>query len=230
MESSGLRSHMKRDAQALLDSERARHAVGEVAVPYRTCSEPSNVQAGGGASPSDTALFRQQVGNIFQIDVPYKSFNINNIVHAAPGRARGGPDRRRRLRSRGPLPGADLPARRGRHRHRRADRRDPRRVRGRLRRPAVGPARPSRQAMPGPAVGVPALPAGGVHPRHAANLLRLKAFFARQWQQMPAAQFMAVFGPYAARIGQVLDCHPPQLLAALAAEVGDHDGELPLRA
>ena len=34
-------------------------------------------------------------------------------------------------------------------------------------------------------------------PRHAANLLRLKAFFSRQWRQMPAAQFMAVFGPYA---------------------------------
>src|SRR6266568_772601 len=67
-------------------------------------------------------------------------------------------------------------------------------------------------------------------PRHAANLLRLKAFFARQRQQMPAAQFMAVFGPYAARIGQVLDRYPPQLLAALAAEVGDHDSELPLRA
>ena len=67
-------------------------------------------------------------------------------------------------------------------------------------------------------------------PRHAANLLRLKAFFARQWQQMPAAQFMAVFGPYAARIGQVLDRYPPQLLAAVAAEAGDHDGELPLRA
>ena len=33
-------------------------------------------------------------------------------------------------------------------------------------------------------------------PRHAANLLRLKAFFARQWTQMPSAQFMAVFGPY----------------------------------
>jgi hypothetical protein len=67
-------------------------------------------------------------------------------------------------------------------------------------------------------------------PRHAANLLRLKAFFTRQWQQMPAAQFMAVFGPYAACIGQVLDRYPPQLLAALAAEVGDHDCELPLRA
>ncbi|MGH9061096.1 MAG: hypothetical protein ACRDZY_16530, partial [Acidimicrobiales bacterium] len=36
-------------------------------------------------------------------------------------------------------------------------------------------------------------------PRHAANLLRLKAFFSRQWRQMPAGQFMAVFGPYSQR-------------------------------
>ena len=41
------------------------------------------------------------------------------------------------------------------------------------------------------------------------NLLRLKAFFSRQWQQMPAAQFMAVFGPYSQRIGQVLDRFDP---------------------
>jgi hypothetical protein len=40
-----------RDAQTLLDSEHARYAVGEVAVPYGTCAEPSNVQAGGGACP-----------------------------------------------------------------------------------------------------------------------------------------------------------------------------------
>ena len=40
-----------RDAQALLDSEHARYAVGEVAVPYGRCTEPSNVQAGGGACP-----------------------------------------------------------------------------------------------------------------------------------------------------------------------------------
>jgi hypothetical protein len=40
-----------RDAQALLDSERARHAIGEVAVPYGTCTEPTNGQAGGGACP-----------------------------------------------------------------------------------------------------------------------------------------------------------------------------------
>jgi hypothetical protein len=66
-------------------------------------------------------------------------------------------------------------------------------------------------------------------PRHAANLLRLKAFFARQWQAMPAAQFMAVFGPYAQRIGEVLGRFDPAVLAEAAAGVGDHDGELPLR-
>jgi hypothetical protein len=40
-----------RDAAALLESEHASYAIGEVAVPYGTCSEPSNVQAGGGACP-----------------------------------------------------------------------------------------------------------------------------------------------------------------------------------
>ena len=40
-----------RDAQALLDHEHTRHALGQVSVPYGTCGEPSNVQAGGGACP-----------------------------------------------------------------------------------------------------------------------------------------------------------------------------------
>lgn len=66
-------------------------------------------------------------------------------------------------------------------------------------------------------------------PRHAANLLRLKAFFSRQWQQMPAAQFMAVFGPYSQRIGQVLDRFDPAVLADAAGRVGDRDDEVPLR-
>ncbi|WP_432190575.1 hypothetical protein [Streptomyces sp. Tue6028] len=66
-------------------------------------------------------------------------------------------------------------------------------------------------------------------PRHAGNLLRLKAFFSRQWQQMPAAHFMAVFGPYATRIQQVLDRFDPAVLAAAAHHVGDRDNELPLR-
>ena len=66
-------------------------------------------------------------------------------------------------------------------------------------------------------------------PRHAPNLLRLKAFFSRQWQQMPAAQFMAVFGPYSQRIGQVLERFDPAVLAAAAHTVADTDTELPLR-
>jgi hypothetical protein len=40
-----------RDAKTLLDDERVRLAVGEVAVPYGGCSEPSNVSAGGNACP-----------------------------------------------------------------------------------------------------------------------------------------------------------------------------------
>ena len=66
-------------------------------------------------------------------------------------------------------------------------------------------------------------------PRHAVNLLRLKAFFSRQWQQMPAAHFMTVFGPYAARIDQILDRFDPAELAAAAASVTDSDDEIPLR-
>ena len=66
-------------------------------------------------------------------------------------------------------------------------------------------------------------------PRHAANLLRLKAFFGRQWQQMPAAQFMAVFGPYAQRIDQVLDRFDPAVLHRATSTVIDCDTEIPLR-
>ncbi|MEV5543710.1 hypothetical protein AB0L13_43565 [Saccharopolyspora shandongensis] len=40
-----------RHAKALLDSERVRRAISEVAVPYGSCSEPSNVAAGGQDCP-----------------------------------------------------------------------------------------------------------------------------------------------------------------------------------
>jgi hypothetical protein len=66
-------------------------------------------------------------------------------------------------------------------------------------------------------------------PRHAASLLRLKAFFSRQWQQMPAAQFMAVFGPYSQRVGQVLDRYDPAVLDQAARHVAGDDSEIPLR-
>ena len=48
--------------------------------------------------------------------------------------------------------------------------------------------------------------------------LCLKAFFSRQWQQMSAAQFMAVFRPYAVRIGQVLDLFDAWAVAAAAID------------
>jgi integrase len=40
-----------RETEQILDSERLRHGLGEVAVPYGRCSEPANVQAGGGQCP-----------------------------------------------------------------------------------------------------------------------------------------------------------------------------------
>lgn len=66
-------------------------------------------------------------------------------------------------------------------------------------------------------------------PRHAANLLRLKAFFSRQFQQMPAGKFMAVFGPYSERIGEVLERFDPGVVAHAASSVSERDCELPLR-
>ncbi len=57
-----------RDAAALLDSEHARYAVGQVAVPYGNCTEPSNVQAGGGACP---VRFRCAGCDHFRTDVSH---------------------------------------------------------------------------------------------------------------------------------------------------------------
>jgi hypothetical protein len=67
-------------------------------------------------------------------------------------------------------------------------------------------------------------------PRHAANLLRLKAFFARQFRQMPTEAFVRVFGPNAHRLDHdILTRLNPQVLAAAAGLVADDDRELPLR-
>jgi len=57
-----------RQAQALLDSEHARRAIGEVAVPFGVCAEPSNVKAGGGACPF---RFRCAGCDHFRTDVSY---------------------------------------------------------------------------------------------------------------------------------------------------------------
>ena len=57
-----------RQARAMLDAEHARYAVGQVAVPYGTCTEPSNVAAGGGACP---VRFRCAGCDHFRTDVSY---------------------------------------------------------------------------------------------------------------------------------------------------------------
>ena len=57
-----------RDVRALLDAEQARYAIGEVAVPYGRCAEPSNVAAGGGACP---VRFRCAGCDHFRTDVSY---------------------------------------------------------------------------------------------------------------------------------------------------------------
>jgi hypothetical protein len=44
-------NHVWRHAKNLLDTEHLRRVVGEVAVPYGMCSEPSNVAAGGTDCP-----------------------------------------------------------------------------------------------------------------------------------------------------------------------------------
>jgi hypothetical protein len=57
-----------RQAKTLLDSEHLRRAVGEVAVPYGSCSEPSNVAAGGTDCP---VRFRCVGCAHFSTDVSY---------------------------------------------------------------------------------------------------------------------------------------------------------------
>jgi integrase len=57
-----------RQARALLDSERVRRGIGEVAVPFGVCAEPSNVKAGGGACPF---RFRCAGCDHFRTDVSY---------------------------------------------------------------------------------------------------------------------------------------------------------------
>jgi len=67
-------------------------------------------------------------------------------------------------------------------------------------------------------------------PRHAPNLLRLKAYFARQSRRMTTQQFLAVFGPYADRLDHdILPRFDERTLAEAAGAVEDTDAELPLR-
>ncbi|MCT7350933.1 MULTISPECIES: transposase [Streptomyces] len=52
----------------MLDSEHARRAIGEVAVPYGVCTEPSNVAAGGHDCP---VRFRCVGCGHFRTDISY---------------------------------------------------------------------------------------------------------------------------------------------------------------
>ncbi|MFD3422055.1 hypothetical protein [Streptomyces decoyicus] len=53
---------------SFLDAERTRRAIGSVVVPFGTCSEPTNVAAGGGACP---LRFRCVGCDHFSTDVSY---------------------------------------------------------------------------------------------------------------------------------------------------------------
>jgi integrase len=64
----GAGNRIWRNVTALLDSERSRMQVGQIAVPYGVCTEPSNVQAGGGACPF---RFRCLGCGHFRTDVSY---------------------------------------------------------------------------------------------------------------------------------------------------------------
>lgn len=67
-------------------------------------------------------------------------------------------------------------------------------------------------------------------PRHAGNLLELKAFFARQSRQLPVREFMSIFGPYAIRLDQeILPRFGPKVLELASLAVTDQDYALPLR-
>ncbi|MFJ9508673.1 hypothetical protein ACIRPZ_33400 [Streptomyces anulatus] len=67
-------------------------------------------------------------------------------------------------------------------------------------------------------------------PRHSANLLRLDAFFLRQFRQMPTEHYLRVFGPYAHRLSEeILPKFSAEAKEKGALEVADDDTELPLR-
>ncbi|MFE1317725.1 hypothetical protein [Kitasatospora phosalacinea] len=67
-------------------------------------------------------------------------------------------------------------------------------------------------------------------PRHAPNLLRLDAFFSRQFRQMPTENFLRVFGPYADRLSnEILPKFSEEAKSKGLLEVAGDDSDLPLR-
>ena len=101
-----------RDAHALLDSEHARYAVGDVAVPYGRCTEPSNVASRRRGLPRPVPLRRLRPLPHRRL-IPARPDRLPRRPAAHPRTARRRPRRDRRL---GP---------RRRHPHHRGDHPDP---------------------------------------------------------------------------------------------------------
>lgn len=75
-------------------------------------------------------------------------------------------------------------------------------------------------------------PLAAFAPRHLPNLLRLKQYFSQQGQRMPLAQFMHVFGPYAARLDEDIlprfDAATVRAALAQLTDLADPRAGLPL--
>lgn len=72
-------------------------------------------------------------------------------------------------------------------------------------------------------------PLAAFAPRHLPNLLRLKGYFSRQARGMTTAQFLRIFGPYAARLDEdILPRFGPAAITAAAHQIADAAAELPL--
>ena len=104
-----------RDAHALLDSEHARYAVGDVAVPYGRCTEPSNVASRRRRLPRPVPLRRLRPLPHRRL-APARADRLPRRPAAHPRTARRHPRRDRRVG-----PRRRHPHRRGDHPHPTAD-------------------------------------------------------------------------------------------------------------
>lgn len=72
-------------------------------------------------------------------------------------------------------------------------------------------------------------PLAAFAPRHLPHLLRLKEYFSQQGRRMTVAQFMRIFGPYAARLDEdILPRFGAAAIDAATRQLADTAAELPL--
>ena len=135
----------------LLESEHQRLAVGQVAVPFGICTEPSNVQAGGGASRFGSGAWA--AGTSAPTPPICRSCGTTSTRccvtangSAPPPNSTTGPRRGNALRRRNHAAAAADPPRRTRPRH--AQRKRPATDRGSRPDRARAPARPCTSAYP----------------------------------------------------------------------------------